>query len=78
MATEYVSLTALVISLSAVGISVIRFRKESKVRIQKDLVSALTGIIDIVRNDTVRGYREVLREDETMSRVKDGKILRSH
>ncbi|CAE6487351.1 hypothetical protein NUZ5A_20300 [Candidatus Nitrosotenuis uzonensis] len=39
-------MVALLVSLSAVGIAVIKFKKESKVRIQKDLVSALTGIID--------------------------------
>ncbi len=72
METEYVSLVALLVSLSAVGIAVIKFKKESKVRIQKDLVSALTGIIDIVRNDTIREYREMLRTDATMKMIRSG------
>jgi len=75
MVSEYLSIAALLISVSAVGIAVIRFKKESKVKIQKDLVTALTGIIDIVRNDTVRGYREALRESEVMNQIKDGKEI---
>jgi hypothetical protein len=67
---DYLSLVALLISLSAVGLAVIKFRKESKVQIQADMVTTLTKIIDIIRNDTVRGYREMLRESEVLKRLK--------
>ena len=56
--------------MSAVGLAVIKFRKESKVQIQADMVTTLTKIIDIIRNDTVRGYREMLRESEVLKRLK--------
>lgn len=75
MVTEYISLAALFISLSAVGIAVLRFKKESKVKVQRDLVSALTGIIDIVRNDTVREHREYLRDNETMQQIRAGREI---
>lgn len=70
MTTDYVSLAALLISLSAVGLAVIRFRKESKVKVQADMVATLTKIIDIIRNDTVREYRELLRGSEVLNQLK--------
>ncbi|MEO9309773.1 MAG: hypothetical protein ABI337_05700 [Nitrososphaera sp.] len=69
MEIDYVSLAALLISLSAVGLSVIKFTKESKVKVQADMVTTLTKIIDIVRNDTVREYRELLRESEALKQI---------
>lgn len=75
MATDYLSLTALLISLTAVGFSIIKFKKESKVQIQADLVSTLTKITDIVRNDAVRERREMLRESEVMNKIKSGKEM---
>lgn len=75
MATDYLSLTALLISLTAVGFSIIKFKKESKVQIQADLVSTLTKITDIVRNDAVRECREMLRESEIMHKIKSGKEM---
>lgn len=65
---DYVSLSALLISFAAVSLGVIKFRKESKVQVQADLVSTLTKIIDIIRNDTVREYREILRDNETLNK----------
>lgn len=62
------SLVALLISLIAASVSIIKFRKESKVQVQADLVTTLTKIIDIIRNDTVREYREILRKNETLSK----------
>ena len=70
MVLDYLSLAAILISMSAVGLAVIKFRKESKVQIQADMVTTLTKIIDIIRNDTVRGYREMLRESEVLKRLK--------
>jgi len=77
LATDYLSLTALLISLTAVGFSIIKFKKESKVQIQADLVSTLTKITDIVRNDAVRERREMLRESEVMNKIKSGKEMPS-
>jgi hypothetical protein len=65
---DYLSLVAFLISFTAVSISIIKFRKESKVQIQADLVTTLTKIIDIIRNDTIREYREILRENEVLNR----------
>ena len=65
---DYVSLAALLISFAAVSLGIIKFRKESKVQIQADLVTTLTKIIDIIRNDTVREYREILRKNETLNK----------
>ncbi|MEM4378917.1 MAG: hypothetical protein QXX85_08055 [Candidatus Nitrosotenuis sp.] len=69
MEIDYVSLAALLISLSAVGLSIIKFTKESKVKIQADMVTTLSRIIDIIRNDTVREYRELLRESEALKQL---------
>lgn len=77
MEIDYVSLAALLISLSAVGLAIIKFTKESKVKIQADMVTTLSRIIDIIRNDTVREYRELLRESEALKQlnVEGGKAL---
>lgn len=72
MEIDYVSLSALLISLSAVGLAIIKFAKESKVKIQADMVTTLSRIIDIVRNDTVREYRELLRESEALKQLNEG------
>jgi len=58
------TLAALLISFTAVGLGVIKFRKESKIQVQADLVTTLTKIIDIIRNDTIHEYREILRQNE--------------
>jgi hypothetical protein len=65
---DYVSLAALLISFVAVSVGVIKFRKESKVQVQADLVTTLSKIIDIIRNDTVREYREILRKNEILNK----------
>ncbi|MFM7797120.1 MAG: hypothetical protein ACKO7N_10190 [Candidatus Nitrosotenuis sp.] len=61
-------MAALLISFAAASVSVIKFRKESRVQIQADLVTTLTKIIEIIRNDTVREYREILRKSETLNK----------
>jgi hypothetical protein len=50
---------------------VIKFTKESKVQIRADLVSTLAKIIEIIRNDTVREYREIIREDKILNEFKN-------
>jgi hypothetical protein len=70
MEIDLVSLAALLISLSAVCIAVIRFTRESKIQVQADMVTTLSKIIDIVRNDTVREYREMLRKSEALNQLK--------
>ncbi len=73
---DYVSLAAILISLAAVSVSVIKFRKESRFQIQADLVTTLTQIIEIIRNDTVREYREILRKNDLLNRpTRENEIL---
>lgn len=69
---DYVSLAALLISFAAVSLGIIRFRKESKIQVQSDLVTTLSKIIDIIRNDTVREYREILRKSEVLNKPVSG------
>jgi hypothetical protein len=71
---DYVSLAALLISLAAAIVSIIKFRKETKVKIQADLVTTLTKIIDIIRNDTVREHRELLRKNDILSHVSENTL----
>lgn len=75
LAVDYLTLTALLISFAAVGLGVIKFRKESKIQVQADLVTTLTKIIDIIRNDTVREYREILRENEILSKQRTEDVV---
>lgn len=76
MQVDYLTLAALLISFTAVGLGVIKFRKESKIQVQADLVTTLTKIIDIIRNDTIHEYREVLRQNEALSKLRpEDKIL---
>lgn len=70
MQVDYLTLAALLISFTAVGLGVIKFRKESKIQVQADLVTTLTKIIDIIRNDTIHEYREVLRQNEALSKLR--------
>jgi hypothetical protein len=72
MAIDYVSLAALLISMAAVGLGIVKFRKESKIQVQADLVTTLTKIIEIIRNDTVREYRGMLRKNEILNQLAQG------
>ena len=71
---DYASLAALLISLAVAIVSIIKFRKETKVKIQADLVTTLTKIIDIIRNDTVREYRELLRKSDILRHASENTL----
>jgi hypothetical protein len=71
---DYASLVSLFISISAVSISLVRFRKESKLQTQADMVSALTDIVKLIDNDKALEARGILRTDKKLNELKDEDI----
>lgn len=60
---DFTSLASLFISIAAVTISVVKFRKESRLQTQADMVSALTDIVKLIDNDNAIEARGILRAD---------------
>lgn len=60
---DFTSLASLLISIAAVTISVVKFRKESRLQTQADMVSALTDIVKLIDNDNAIEARGILRAD---------------
>ncbi len=68
---DYLTLASLMVAFSAVAISMIRFRKESKIQRQADLVSTFTDIVKLIDNDRAVDSRGILRADRTLNALKD-------
>jgi hypothetical protein len=71
---DYASLASLFISISAVAISIVRFRRESKLQTQADMVSALTDIVKLIDNDNAVEARGILRADKKLNELRDGEV----
>ena len=69
---DYISFASLVISLMAVLVTLIRFKKESKRQRQADLVSTLTDIVKLIDNDRAVESRGILRKNKILM-LKDGR-----
>ena len=70
---DYISFASLVISLMAVSVTLIRFKKESKRQRQADLVSTLTDIVKLIDNDRAVESRGILRKNKILNMLKDGR-----
>lgn len=68
---DYVSFASLVISLMAVSVTLIRYKKESKRQRQADLVSTLTDIVKLIDNDRATISRGILRKNETLNLLRE-------
>lgn len=68
---DYISFASLVISLMAVSVTLIRFKKESKRQRQADLVSTLTDIVKLIDNDRAVESRGILRKNKILNMLKD-------
>lgn len=68
---DYISFLSLVISLMAVSVTLIRFKKESKRQRQADLVSTLTDIVKLIDNDRAVESRGILRKNKILNMLKD-------
>src|SRR5574341_1111316 len=68
---DYISFASLVISLMAVSVTFIRFKKESKRQRQADLVSTLTDIVKLIDNDRAVESRGILRKNKILHMLKD-------
>lgn len=68
---DLVSFTSIVISVFAASISLIRYRKESRVQREADMVTALYGIVRIIDNDRAVESRGLLRENAQLNKIKD-------
>lgn len=70
---SYVSFASLAIAVSAVGVSLMRFRKD-KVKAQADQVAALTALVGHIDNDRAVEARGIIRADKTLNSL-NGKEL---
>lgn len=68
---DYVSFASLAISLMAVSVTLIRYKKESKRQRQADLVSTLTDIVKLIDNDKATESRGILRKNETLNLLRE-------
>ncbi|MEO9319865.1 MAG: hypothetical protein ABI361_04255 [Nitrososphaera sp.] len=74
---DFTSIASLLISISAFGISLVRFRKESRLQTQADLVTALTDIVRLIDNDRAIEARGILRDDPRLKELEGKKIAES-
>jgi hypothetical protein len=68
---DLLALTSLIISLFAASISLLRFKKESRIQRQADTVTTFYDIVKLIDNDRAVESRGVLRENAELNRIKD-------
>lgn len=68
---DYMAFASLLISVFAASISMVRYRKESRIQRQADIVSTFTDIVKLIDNDRAVESRGVLRADKTLNQLKD-------
>lgn len=74
---DLTSIASLLISISAFGISLVRFRKESRLQTRADLVTALTDIVRLIDNDRAIEARGILRDDPRLKGLEVEKVAES-
>jgi len=67
---DYISFVSLIISLMAVSVTLLRYKKESKRQRQADLVSTLTDIVNLIDNDRAIKSRGILRKNELLNSLR--------
>jgi hypothetical protein len=72
MATEIdpLALTSLIISVFAASISLLRFKKESRIQRQADTVTTFYDIVRLIDNDRAVESRGLLRANAELNRLK--------
>jgi hypothetical protein len=73
MATDmdYLALTSLIISIFAASISLLKFKKESRIQRQADTVTTFYDIVKLIDNDRAVESRGLLRANPELNRLKD-------
>ena len=69
--TDYLALTSLIISVFAASISLLRFKKESRIQRQADTVTTFYDIVKLIDNDRAVESRGVLRANAELNRLKE-------
>jgi len=70
-ALELMTYASLIISIFAGVVSLVRFKKESRIQRQADTVSALSDIIKLIDNDRAIHSRGILRADQALNQLKN-------
>jgi len=70
-ALELMTYASLIISIFAGVVSLVRFKKESRIQRQADTVSALSDIIKLIDNDRAIHSRGILRADQALNHLKN-------
>lgn len=73
MATEadFLAFASLIISIFAASISLLRFKKESRIRRQADTVSVFHDIVRLIDSDRAVESRGLLRANSELNRLKE-------
>lgn len=73
MATEadFLAFASLIISIFAASISLLRFKKESRIRRQADTVSVFYDIVRLIDSNRAVESRGLLRANSELNRLRD-------